>query len=207
VYDPVTKTGGNGAAYPNSRLRDAAFTDGLGNTLAFAEVKAWQPYWRNTGADNTALKDAIPNATLNLSPTAAVAELGALLGTPEGLKTSGHTEWLDGRAHHAGFTTVFRPNQKVLLADADKSINTTGAGAIECDWTNWQEGKGLNAATPVTTPTYAAVTARSYFAGGVNVAMMDSSVRTIDDNIHIGVWRAISTRAGQEKLPNGFNQN
>jgi len=208
VYDPVTGEGGNGAAYPGSRLRDGAFTDGLSSTMAFAEVKAWQPYFRNTGAGHSTLQAAIPNDTLDLSPTAAVAELGALLGSPESLKTnSGHTEWIDGRAHQIGFTTVFRPNQKVLLANADSSINTGGTGTFDCDWNNWQEGKGLNQSTPTTTPTYAAVTARSYFSGVVNVSMMDGSVRTIDDNIHIGVWRAISTRAGKEKLPNDFNQN
>jgi prepilin-type N-terminal cleavage/methylation domain-containing protein/prepilin-type processing-associated H-X9-DG protein len=210
VYDPITKTGGNGAAYPNSRLRDGSFQDGLGNTLAFAEVKAWQPYFRNTGKDHTALQNAIPNATLNVAPTAASAALGGLLtgaAPEETLKTnSGHTEWIDGRAHQVGFTTVFRPNHKVLIANANGSINATGTGAIDCDWTNWQEGKGLNQTTPTTTPTYAAVTARSYFSGSVNVAMMDGSVRSIDDNIHIGVWRALSTRAGQEKLPNSVNQ-
>ena len=208
VYDPETGEGGNGAAYPNSRLRDGAFSDGLSSTLAFAEVKGWQPYFRNTGASHTTLQAAIPNDPIDSTAAAAVAELGALLGSPENLKTnSGHTEWLDGKAHQIGFTTVFGPNQKVLLADADGSINTGGTGAIDVDWTNWQEGKGLVGTTPVLTPTYAAVTARSYFPGVVNAVMMDGSVRAIDDGIHIGIWRAISTRNGKEKLPNEFNQN
>ena len=134
------------------------------------------------------------------------ADLGALVGTPESLKLTGHTEWVDGRVHHVGFTTVFRPNQKVLLANSDNSLNTTATGTIDCDWTNWQEGKDGNLTTPSTTPTYAAITARSYFASVVNVAMMDGSVRPIEDQINIGVWRAISTRAGNEKLPNNFSQ-
>ena len=45
------------------------------------------------------------------------------------------------------------------------------------------------------------MTARSYNPGSVNVLIMDGSVRAISDNIHIGVWRAISTRAGRENLP------
>jgi prepilin-type N-terminal cleavage/methylation domain-containing protein len=207
VYDPVTGEGGNGSAYPNSRLKDGAFTDGLSNTLGFAEVKAWQPYFRNTGSSLTTLSGAIPNPAGTLTQTAAVAQLGALLGTPEAIKLTGHTEWIDGRAHHSGFTTVFRPNQKILIANSDNSVNAAGTGTIDCDWNNWQEGKNLNQTTPSTNPTFAAVTARSYFAGIVNVSMMDGSVRSIDESIHIGVWRAISTRAGKEKIPNTFNRN
>ena len=51
-----------------------------------------------------------------------------------------------------------------------------------------------------------AVTARSYFQGMVNVLMMDGSVRAINDEIHPGVWRGISTRAGSEVLPDDFNK-
>lgn len=49
VWDPATKAGGDGAAYPESRLKSSAFADGLGTTLCMAEVKAWQPYYRNKG--------------------------------------------------------------------------------------------------------------------------------------------------------------
>jgi prepilin-type N-terminal cleavage/methylation domain-containing protein len=196
VFDPVTREGGNGAAYPNSRLRDGAFFDGMSNTMAFAEVRGWQPYFRNSARTHAELA-AIPTTS---------AELGALIGGAQFLPSSGHTEWIDGRTHQIGFTTVFRPNQTVLCANSNGSVNTSGTGAIDVDWTNWQEGKDLNTATPATTPTYAAVTARSYFPKVVHVAMMDGSVRAIDDKIHIGVWRAISTRAGREKLPNEFNK-
>jgi prepilin-type processing-associated H-X9-DG protein len=49
-----------------------------------------------------------------------------------------------------------------------------------------------------TSPTYAAVTARSYHPGQVNVAMLDGSVRAVTDDIDIAVWRAAGTRAGSE---------
>jgi len=54
--------------------------------------------------------------------------------------------------------------------------------------TNQQEGKSD------TVPAYAAVTARSYHGGGVNVAMMDGSVPWFIDEVNLGVWRAYSTR-------------
>ena len=50
-----------------------------------------------------------------------------------------------------------------------------------------------------------AVTARSDFRGMINVPLMDGSVRAIDE-INFGVWRAISTRNGQEALPDDFNK-
>jgi prepilin-type N-terminal cleavage/methylation domain-containing protein len=213
VFDPVTRNGGNGAAYPGSRLRDSAFKDGLSNTLSFAEIKAWSHYARNTGKTIADLDTALPNA--NFDPTVTTASmitgLGSLIsgGSTTVAVGTGHSEWVEGRAHHTGFTTVFRPNQKVMLGQSGStpSLNTTGTGDLDIDWTNWNEGKGMGGTTPTTSPTYAAVTARGYFDGIVNVSMMDGSVRSIDDHISLGVWRAISTRAGNEKLPNDFNKN
>jgi prepilin-type N-terminal cleavage/methylation domain-containing protein len=189
VYDPSTKKGGPGAAYPNSQLRSTDFTDGTTTTLGFAEVKAWNPYYRNR-AETAANLTTFPTTTQICSFGTAPAEFKA---------DTGHTEWVDGRAHQTGFTTTFLPNQKVLCTES--SI------AHDVDWTNWQEGRNLNASpTPDFTPTFAAVTARSYFAGGVNVSMMDNSVRNISDTIDLGVWRAISTRNGKEFLPDSFGK-
>jgi prepilin-type N-terminal cleavage/methylation domain-containing protein len=42
VWDPVTRTGGPGSFYPDSKLSSAKFLDGLTNTLCMAEVKSWQ---------------------------------------------------------------------------------------------------------------------------------------------------------------------
>ena len=50
-------------------------------------------------------------------------------------------------------------------------------GGIEydIDWTSFREGK--TPAPPAGNPTYAAVTARSYHPGTVNVVLMDGSTR------------------------------
>lgn len=210
VYDPVTKRGGNGAAFPNSRLGDGAFVDGMSNTMCMAEVKAWQPYFRDSNRTavemGAASVDAPETAPVPLTPV----DLAGLIGTPGEYKETGHTEWFNGHVHHAGFTTVFRPNARVLCADrvsaSSATVNTTATGDTNIDWTNWQEGNNRNIAAPSTTPTYAAITARSYFANSVNVSMVDGSVRAIDDKVDIGVWRALSTRWGKEKLPNSTNQ-
>ncbi len=175
VWNPVNGKGGPGAFYPNSRLQSGAFRDGMSFTLALAEVRAYQPYYRNAAAAATGLD--VPPTT-----PAALQSLGG-----DFKSESGHTEWVDGRVHQIGFTTLFLPNAQIL--------GTEGGREYDFDWTNQQEGRSP------TVPTYAAVTARSYHSGGVNVAMMDGSVRTVDERIHIGVWQALSTRAGEEILP------
>ncbi len=173
VWDPATGQGGEGAFYPESYLRAAEFRDGLSYTLCAAEVKAWTPYYRNAGL---AADPGMPTTA------SGVCGLGG-----DFKSNSGHTEWVDGRAHQVGFTSTFRPNTEVLCID-----NGT---TYDVDWTNQQEGKST------TVVTYAAVTARSYHTGGVNVAMMDGSVRWFSDDIGLGVWQAYSTRDGGEIIP------
>jgi prepilin-type processing-associated H-X9-DG protein len=43
-----------------------------------------------------------------------------------------------------------------------------------------------------------AVAARSAHGGGVNLMMMDGSVRFLRDSIDLGVWRALGSRSGGE---------
>ena len=148
--------------------------DGLSNTLAFAEVKAWSPYLRDVGITGDV---AMPQYE---------DEICALGGS---LKTeTGHTEWVDGRVHQSGFTTTFTPNQKVICKDSS-------GREFDVDFTNFREGK----ASPTPVPrTYAAVTSRSHHVGGVNVALMDGSVRYVTDSINRELWQNLSTRMGSE---------
>jgi len=172
VYDPGTKQGGLGPFYPASRVRTSEVTDGLSYTLCAAEVKAWQPYYRN----------AAKTGTLNLPAAADVCGLGGDFKT-----SSGHTEWVDGRVNQIGFTATFAPNTPVLC--------DSNGTSYDVDWTNQQEGKST------TVPTYAAITARSYHVGGVNTVLLDGSVRWIADEIDLGVWQAYATRSGGEIIP------
>ncbi|MHB8974470.1 MAG: DUF1559 domain-containing protein [Pirellulaceae bacterium] len=164
VYDPVTYRGGEGAFYPGSRLRPGDFRDGMSNTLAFAEVKAWNPYFRN--------------AALSSPTVSTAADVCALGGQFK--EDSGHTEWVDGRVHQIGFTSTFVPNTTVLCNIGTRDFNV--------DWTNMQEGKSPSVST------YAAVTSRSYHPQGVQALLLDGSVHFIADGIQLRVWRALSTR-------------
>ncbi|MCG6156877.1 DUF1559 domain-containing protein [Rubinisphaera margarita] len=171
VWDNNTQQKGSGAFAPNSSFTDASFTDGLSNTLGFAEVKAFTPYVRD-GDDISGLGN-------NVSGVSVSTISGYTAGD---FKTdTGHTEWVDGRVHQTGFTTTFTPNTKV-------AISGSGGSADDGDFTNCRESKSC------TQPTYAAVTSRSYHQGLVNAMLMDGSIRGISENIHLPTWQNLSIR-------------
>lgn len=173
VYDPATRQGGNGSFYPMSRLRGGSFADGLSFTMCAAEVKPWMSYLQNSSLSSDPGQPSLAN----------VCGLGGTF-QPE----SGHTQWVNGRVHQSGFTTVFGPNART---ECDQSGTTYAV-----NWINQVEG------TSASVTTWAAVTSRSNHLGTVNVVMMDGSVRPIDDDINLAVWQAYSTRAGGEIVPN-----
>lgn len=175
VYDPATGAAGDGAFTVNGRHGMGAVVDGLSNTLMAAEVKAFTPYIRNT-ADLGPTPPSDPSFAANLS---GQAKLG-----PTTNDNTGHTEWPDGRVHHAGITTVFPPNTKVPY--------TSGGLNFDIDVNTRQEGSSL------TQTTYAAITSRSYHPRVVNVVLMDASVQTVNQGIEPTAWRAAGTRHGLE---------
>lgn len=170
VFNPNNQQPGNGAFQTGriSRFRDVL--DGLANTLAFSEVKAWTPYFRDLGQEGVM---EMPQVASDI----------CLLGGSFKTET-GHTEWVDGRVHQSGFTTTFPPNHKVLC--------TINDAEYDVDFTNMREGKTSNAVT------YAAVTSRSYHPGGVNTSLLDGSIRFVNDSIDRQLWQDLSTRAGRE---------
>lgn len=46
------------------------------------------------------------------------------------------------------------------------------------------------------------VTASSYHPGGVNVTMGDGSVRFVNDEVSLFIWRALATRSLKEAITN-----
>ncbi len=174
VYDAASRQGGDGAFSVNAPLRPASFSDGLSNTLGVAEVKAFTPYLRDGGSP--------------AGPSAPPTSPAAILAFGGGLKPdAGHTEWVDGRVHQTGFTTVFAPNTLVP--------QVSGGQTYDIDFNSSREGKSTSAVT------YAAVTARSYHPGLVHGLLMDGSVRAFHNGIGLTAWRALGTRAGGEVMP------
>ena len=173
VYDPATGKKGDGVFFPNSTLKFGQITDGLSNTMLASEVRSWTAYMRNGGPGNVTRPDTVEQAI-------PIFQTGAKF------KITGHTEWIDGRVHHTGFTATLLPNSRVPL--------TIGGREYDCDYNSWQEGKnGINGS-----PTYAAITARSYHPSIVQAAMIDGSVQVISEDVDLKIWRAMATRKGKE---------
>jgi prepilin-type N-terminal cleavage/methylation domain-containing protein/prepilin-type processing-associated H-X9-DG protein len=179
VFNPATNATGDGAFGVNRQYRPADIADGLSNTLAIADVKSNTPYQRNN------------NAAAGLTaPPATAAEVKALIEAGGGdafNADSGHTEWIDARAHQTAFTTVLTPN-------TDVTVVKNGTTYRHADFSNQREG------SHATNIAYVAVTARSYHTGGVNAALMDGSVRFMRDGISLATWRAYGTRSGGEVI-------
>jgi prepilin-type N-terminal cleavage/methylation domain-containing protein/prepilin-type processing-associated H-X9-DG protein len=174
VYAPSTGQGGEGFTQPNCRQTFASLIDGLSNTLAFAEVKAYTPYLRDGGNPGAS------GAPIPISPDAVAGYGGSFKAD------SGHTEWVDARAHQTGVTTTFGPNTLVPY--------TNGGKAYDIDFNSSREGK------TITNPTYAVVTSRSYHPGGVQILLADGSARFIPSTIELATWRALGSREGGEPL-------
>ena len=120
VYDPTVGSGGLGAFYPGDGLGTRAYQDGMSKTLMLAEVKAYNPYYRDGGGGN----ETPP------SDPGAVCSLGGNFKT-----NSGHTEWIDGRVHQTGFTTTFTPNTAVVCNGNDIDFNSSRVGVSDTNTT------------------------------------------------------------------------
>jgi prepilin-type N-terminal cleavage/methylation domain-containing protein/prepilin-type processing-associated H-X9-DG protein len=175
--------GFNGAAnrapfQVNLSRRWADFTDGTGATILASEVKTNQAYLRDCGGlsrVNTPGNVPAPNA----DPATVAPEYNAGCN----LQVTGHTEWVDGHVHQAGFTTAWTPNRRTARASTP---------AQDLDLNGQREAIGG--------PTYAAITSRSYHPGGVNALFGDGSVRFLKNSVDGNAWRALGSMAGGEVL-------
>ena len=171
LWNPVTNQFGTGMFGPNSKTGTRDVTDGTSNTIAFAEVMAWQYYLRLAPGSASPTRPARPTDVAGLGGT---------------IRATGHTEWVEGRSPQHSFTTTFGPNAEVPYNDA---------GVIrDVDWVSTAEG------TSDTIPTYAAITSRSWHTGLVHTLLADGSVRGISENIDLQLWQRAGTRSGGEVI-------
>jgi prepilin-type processing-associated H-X9-DG protein len=149
-----------------------SFSDGLSNTVGFAEVKVFGTYLLGSGS-----------FPLNTPPPADPAALVALGGS---LKTDvTHTGWTEGQTFQTGLTFVFPPNTQVPFV----SNGTT----YDVDYVSSRDGSSA------TKLSYAAMTARSFHGGRVvNVLFMDGSVRAVKSTVSQAAWWAAGSRNGGE---------
>jgi len=171
VWNPNNGQAGDGAIPMNRGCKHGDFTDGLSNTVAFAEVKVFGAYLLATAP--------LPANTPPPSTPAGVLALGGNLKTDVT-----HTGWTEGQTFQTGLTFVLTPNTVVSF--------TSGGNTYDVDWVSSRDGSSA------TNISYAAMTARSFHTGLVNVLLMDGSVRSVKSAIDLTTWRALGTRAGGE---------
>lgn len=173
IYNPVTGQDGGAAFAPNRKNMMSGFSDGLSNTIGLSEVKAYTPRFH----DFVGMPNVPPASPSSVSVSYTGGNWSA---------TSGHTEWVCGRAIHAGFTSTFAPNTKVL--------HQQDGVTYDIDVTSSREGRNQ------VDPTFAVITSRSYHIGLVNTVLMDGAVRSVSSNTDITLWQALNTRAGGEVI-------
>jgi prepilin-type N-terminal cleavage/methylation domain-containing protein/prepilin-type processing-associated H-X9-DG protein len=156
--------------------RYAEFTDGLSNTMVFAECQVEHYQFRS--CDNSAFNPStspstaeVPGIIIKLAPTCIPSR-----GGPKS-----HTSWANGNLFNSGMTTALTPNTKVIVP---------GFGSYAWDMDTTDESDGG--------PIYAALTSDSYHPGGVNILQADGSVRFVKDSVNGPAWRGLSTVAGGE---------
>jgi prepilin-type N-terminal cleavage/methylation domain-containing protein/prepilin-type processing-associated H-X9-DG protein len=177
VFGGLGSAQGRGAFGVNRSRRLAEFSDGLSNTVWASEVKAYQSVLTTCTLSAISEPGSIPPPTAD--PYTAAPEYNSGACT---LKTTAHAEWVDGAALETGFTTAWPPNKVVM----------GGPTMVDVDIVGGREKAG--------TPTYAAITSRSYHSGGVNSLFGDGSVRFIKSSIDGAAWRALGSVAGGEVI-------
>jgi prepilin-type processing-associated H-X9-DG protein len=168
-----TSTRNTGLFGINFGRKIAEVSDGTSGTVVASEGKTFQPNLRNCTISG-------------LSPTVVPtpAEMMALIANSYGNcnpnRGPGKTRWANFNSYYSGLTFALPPNAKSI----------SGPNQMVYDLITIDENDG--------SPTYAAVTARSWHPGGVNVLFADGSVRYIKDSVDGFVWRSLGTVAGGE---------
>ena len=172
-YDPDSWVG---AFTTQKTYGPADFTDGLSNTVGASERIQGDWISNSSSLGDYAL---LPLGSIDtLAPGGAAAALGAcarLGGSSERESRSGESWFLSG-FHFTDYNHCNTPNAPLEDCAVDDFVEGINARILH---------QGV-------------FTARSFHGHGVNVLLMDGSVRFVHDSIQLSVWRALSTRGRGE---------
>lgn len=180
-----------GMVSPNKKLKVQDFRDGLSYTIAYSEVVPGMDYFEARICSTSPL--AAPG-------TLSLFTIGSPTKESKLHRGKSHTQWVDARPTQTGFTTVAPPNAiaKVPMFGMENgnwiNVELLITSLNPCD------GEKPKCPPSQTWHSHFGIVARSLHSGLVNATMVGGSVRTIDSEIDINVWQALSTRNGSESV-------
>ena len=163
-----TDTEADGVFYANSRTKPRDITDGMSNTIAFSETTLGPG---DPGPDGFVVSTPPGNPEdvwAALMPWEASALSDSACASASAFGVTRGNSWA-ATSHLSGFFNAYLPPNSER---PDCMIHFS----FSPGW----------------------VAARSRHPGGVNVALADGSVRFVGESIDLAVWRALSTRKGEE---------
>ncbi len=170
----------------NVSVRFSELTDGLSSTILAAEVKTRFPFLMDCGGLSFAPINSLPIPPPSASPS-SIPQYTSCPGDQAELRPDyGHAGWEDGNIPESGFTTAWTPNKST------PGRFSGGMAFPDLDLVSLREEEGG--------PSFAAVTARSYHPGGVNILLGDGSVRFVKDSINGFTWRGLGSINGGEVI-------
>jgi prepilin-type N-terminal cleavage/methylation domain-containing protein/prepilin-type processing-associated H-X9-DG protein len=161
---------------PNYSRAYAQFTDGLSNTMVYAETLVMRNQLRSCSSDGGMTPTSFPD------PAQSPTLIKSLAPPACSVKVAGHQKWANGKVFSNGVTTALTPNTQVLLPGDPNPYDIV---------THDENQGGI---------TFAALTADSYHPGGVNVLLGDGSVKFIKNSVNGMAWRGLGTIAGGEVI-------
>lgn len=178
---------GNGAFTIGSSLDTAAFTDGMSNTVMFAERTRGSG--GNTATEFPKPEDVITdpnrNATTMADPDAMYVDCGNAAPLVSTFNFTSFGRWVSGSDFSNGWPWAAY----------------SGSMYNHMAQPNWRgQDCGVLSAISDTPGEAAIISARSRHIGGVHCMMADGSVRFASDNVDLLVWRALGTRNVSDKV-------
>jgi len=165
----------DGAFFVNSEVRFGQIPDGLSNTVAFSESTL------GTGRESFSMASEANRQTdyafVFLAPLTEAACKNPFFWNVTNRRGFA---WVNGEYRCATYNHYLPPNSP--QHDCISNRTNTNDLTLKYSVYGWRA-------------------ARSKHPGGVNVAMIDGSTRFIQEGIEPLIWRGISTRKGDEPLP------